>query len=100
MSVRRFDYFMFALEITYLKGGEPKQRRMNTIAKLPKPTITYNDINQMRLATLARLREENAVEADAVKDFVILGSIHLGRMTEAEFQDREEKPLVDLRKLS
>lgn len=85
MSTQRFDFFLMTAEITFQRGDDIKQRRVNTVLQLPKPVVDYQSIDDARIATFERLQAEGQIEPQMIKDFVILSISHLGRCTPAEF---------------
>lgn len=85
MAERRYDFFVMTAEVTYLREGTLKQRRMNTVMVLPKAFVAQPAIDGARQAILDRTCQEHQLNAVDIKDFVILGISHLGRGTEAEF---------------
>lgn len=88
---QKFHFFMATLLVSYIRDGEPKQRYMNSLLQLEKKDITYDVLNNTRIACLQRLHDESGVPTEDVKDFITVNFTHLGHMTEDEFHGRDPK---------
>lgn len=80
-------FFSVAGLLTYVKEELPKQRHLNILLELDAPQLTKASLNNVYRAALQRLKAENDVDAEHVKDFVILNVSLLGHMLPTEFHD-------------
>jgi hypothetical protein len=82
-------FFTVACLITYLREEAPKQRHLNILLELEDPNITSKVMQNVHRAALERLKKENDVPPEQVRDFVILGISLLGQMTPEEFHAKD-----------
>lgn len=85
--------FMATALISYKRDGVPKQRHMNALLTSTTKDVTYNTLEDARIACLQRLHEESNVPASDVIDYVILNMFYCGQMTLKSFQAEREKPV-------
>ena len=83
-------FFMVAALVTYLREETLKQRHLNVLMQSGNLVLTKNDLNEINRSAIARVTTENVVEADAIKDVVILNVSFLGAMPPSEFHGNDQ----------
>lgn len=78
-------FFSVAGLAIYMREEAQKQRHMNILLELPQPQINKAVLNNVYHSALERLKAELDVDAEAVKDFVIMNISLLGHMAPEDF---------------
>lgn len=73
-------FAIVAAKAVFAKGDEIKHRDLNVMLETDNAWITRSDMDQVNMGVLGRLQAENGVQADDLKDIVILGISRLGMM--------------------
>ena len=83
---QKFYYSMACMLMFYVKDDTNKQRHLNVLVESEGPNLHKTHLAQMQRTALSRLKTENDIDPDAVKDAVIVSMSPLGFMTNEEFE--------------
>jgi hypothetical protein len=78
-------YHLATLKMVYLKEETVKERTINILMETETMDIGKRHLSQMQKAGMQRIKTENDVDPDMVKDAVILNISTMGYMTSEEF---------------
>jgi len=78
-------YHLATLKMVYLKDEAVRERTINILMETPTLDIGKRHLSQMQKAGMQRIKAENDVDPDMVKDAVILNISTMGYMTPEEF---------------
>ena len=80
-------FYMVSGLMTFVRGGNIRQRHMNLVMELKNKIIPMSAIDEARQGFLQRLHMEAPEPIDEVKDVVFLGFNYLGVMAPSTFYD-------------
>lgn len=78
-------YFMAATKVFYMREDVLKERDLNVLLEMPSMEILKKDLATIQQASMERIKMENEVTPDMVKDVVILNLMPLAATTPAIF---------------
>lgn len=78
-------YHLVTVKMVYSKEEAIRERTINVLLETPTMDLGKRHLSQIQKAGMQRIKAENDVDPDMVKDAVILNISTMGYMTEAEF---------------
>lgn len=78
-------YHLVTLKMVYLKEDIIRERTVNVLMETPTLDLAKRHLLEIQKAGMQRIKAENNVDPDMVKDAVILNISTMGYMTAAEF---------------
>lgn len=86
---KAYVYFMAAVRVIYMRDEALKERDLNVLLEMPSMDILKKDLATIQQAAMERLKMENDVTPDMVKDAVILNVMPLAHATPAVFHGED-----------
>ena len=87
--VRKFFHIATMLSI-YERDGKLAQRHVNLLMETDDGNVTKEHLQNLNASAIQRLRAENDVQHEQVKDLIVLSITLLGWMTQEEFYGKIE----------
>lgn len=84
-------FHLVAATAIYDQGGVIKQRTVNIMLQTETPNIVRSDLDAVNQGVLGRVNAENNVQANELKDIVILNICRLAAMPAGDFYGTEHE---------